>query len=467
MNSARTVHIRNFGCQMNKLDTALVSAALRQAGFSFTDSIKDADVVVINTCSVREHAEARVLSHLGHLKHLKKHRPGMVVAVIGCMAQRLGNALLEHDAVNVVCGPGQVPQLVGLVEDALSQNAKRLAVAEAIRDRADTSSDALEQFESLYGHENDGDGGPPGQTFVRVMRGCDNFCTYCIVPYVRGPEQCRPPQRILSQVRRLADEGVRQVTLLGQTVNAYRYRDGGKTSSLADLLGMVAEVEGIEWVRFVTSYPSEEFFDDILHAMASSPKVCHYLHMPAQSGSDRILRAMNRHYTAEQYLGLLARARRIVPDIAIAGDFIVGFPGETDEDFQATVDLVRRARYRNCFIFRYSPRPGTTADKRHQDSVPDEVKQRRNVELLAVQETISGQLSGEFLGRTVTVLVEGLSKKAHVNPTDDRDRPQLVGRTAGDSIVVFNGAPSLAGRFVDVRITATSPLTLFGDLADG
>lgn len=467
MNDARTVHIKSFGCQMNKLDTALASSALREAGFVLTDSVKDADVVVINTCSVREHAEARVLSHLGHLKHLKKHRPGMVVAVIGCMAQRLGSALLEHDAVNVVCGPGQVPQLVGLVEDALSQNAKRLAVAEAIRDRADASSDVLEKFESSYGHESDADGGPPGQAFVRVMRGCDNFCTYCIVPYVRGPEQCRPPERILSQVRKLAAEGVRQVTLLGQTVNAYRYRDGGKTSSLADLLGMIADVEGIEWIRFVTSYPSEEFYDDILHAMASLPKVCHYLHMPAQSGSDRILRAMNRHYTAEQYLELLARARRIVPGIAIAGDFIVGFPGETEDDFRATVDLVRQARYRNCFVFKYSPRPGTTADKRHQDSVPDEVKQRRNVELLAVQEAISEQLSGEFLGRTVTVLVEGLSKKTRVNPLDSQNHPQLVGRTATDSIVVFNGSPSLAGRFADIRITATSPLTLFGDLVDG
>jgi len=467
MNDARTVHIRNFGCQMNKLDTALVSAALREAGFSLTDSVKDADAVVINTCSVREHAEARVLSHLGHLKHLKKHRPGMVVAVIGCMAQRLGEALLEHDVVNVVCGPGQVPQLVGLVEDALSQNPKRLAVAEAVRKPADTSSEALEQFESSYGHRNDEAGTAPGQAFVRVMRGCDNFCTYCIVPYVRGPEQCRRPQRILSQVRRLADEGVRQVTLLGQTVNAYGYQDGDKAYSLADLLGMVADVEGIEWIRFVTSYPSEEFYDDILHAMASSPKVCNYLHMPAQSGSDRVLRAMNRHYTAEQYLDLLARARRIVPEIAIAGDFIVGFPGETEEDFQATVDLVRRARYRNCFIFRYSPRPGTTADKRHRDSVPDEVKQRRNVELLAVQEAISEQVSGEFLGRTVTVLAEGLSKRAHVNPTDAQNHPQLMGRTATDSIVVFNGSPSLAGRFVDVRITATSPLTLFGALASG
>lgn len=463
--NTRTVYIKSFGCQMNKLDTALVSSALTEARFKFTDSVKDADVVVINTCSVREHAEARVLSHLGHLKHLKKHRPGMVVAVIGCMAQRLGSTLLEHDAVNVVCGPGQIPQIVSLIEDALSQNAKRLAVAPGIRDRSDGSSDVLEQFESAFGLDGEKVRSLPGQAFVRVMRGCDNFCTYCIVPYVRGPEVCRPPKSILQQVAKLAGEGVKQVTLLGQTVNAYRHRNGEKTYSLADLLGMVADIDGIEWIRFVTSYPSEEFYDDILHAMACSTKVCNYLHMPAQSGSDRVLRAMNRQYTAEQYLELLARARQIVPDIAIAGDFIVGFPGETDEDFQATVDLVRRAQYRNCFIFKYSPRPGTTADKRHQDTVSDEIKQRRNVELLAVQEEISDRLSQAFLGETVKVLVEGLSKKAHVNPTDAHSNPQLVGRTSTDYIVVFNGSPSLAGRFVEVRITETSPLTLFGELA--
>lgn len=451
---------------MNKLDTALVSSAMREAGFELTDSVKDADVVVINTCSVREHAESRVLSHLGHLKHLKKHRPGMVVAVIGCMAQRLGDALLEHDAVNVVCGPGQIPQIVDLVEEALSQNTKRLAVADGIRRRTDSSSASLEQFESSFSADGRQGRALPGQSFVRVMRGCDNFCTYCIVPYVRGPEVCRPPDAIVEQVRRLADKGVRQVTLLGQTVNAYRYPNGRKVVSLADLLGLIAEVEGIEWIRFVTSYPSEEFYDEILHAMASSPKVCHYLHMPAQSGSDRILRAMNRHYTADQYLELLARARRIVPGIAIAGDFIVGFPGETEEDFQATVDLVQQARYRNCFIFKYSPRPGTAADRRHQDTVSDEIKQRRNVELLAVQEQVSERLSRDFLGQTVRVLVEGLSKRAHVNPMNDPSRPQLVGRTATDYIVVFNGSPSLAGRFVDVCITETSPLTLFAALPD-
>jgi tRNA-2-methylthio-N6-dimethylallyladenosine synthase len=460
------VHIRSFGCQMNKLDTALVSASLREAGFGLTDSVKDADAVVINTCSVREHAEARVLSHLGHLKHLKKHRPGMVVAIIGCMAQRLGQSLLEHDAVNIVCGPTQIPQIAALITESLAQNAKQLAVTTEIRRDAKPASDALERFEAAYAIDGEAGQATPGQAFVRVMRGCDNFCTYCIVPYVRGPEVCRPPEAILDQVRKLADEGVRQVTFLGQTVNAYKHVSGGTTYSLADLLHQAAEVTGIEWIRFVTSYPSEEFYDGILQAMASSPKVCNYLHMPAQSGSDRVLRTMNRHYTAEQYLEFLARARSVVPGIAVAGDFIVGFPGETEEDFQATIELARRARYRNCFIFKYSPRPGTTADKRHADTVTDEIKQRRNMELLAVQEAISAELSDAFLGRTVNVLVEGLSKKARVNPIDEANHPQLVGRTSTDYIVVFNGPPSLAGQFAEVRIIRTSPLTLFGERLD-
>jgi tRNA-2-methylthio-N6-dimethylallyladenosine synthase len=451
---------------MNKLDTSLVSASLRQAGFGLTESVKDADAVVINTCSVREHAEARVMSHLGHLKHLKQHRPGLVVAVIGCMAQRLGETLLAHEAVNIVCGPVQIPQLAEMVTNALAENAKELAVTDKIRSAVEVQSDSLEDFEAAYSIEGGEDRPLPGQAFVRVMRGCNNFCTYCIVPYVRGAEVCRSPAAILDQVKELADSGVKQVTLLGQTVNAYKHQSGGKTRSLADLLLMSADVAGIEWVRFVTSYPSEEFFDDILTAMAASPKVCNYLHIPAQSGSDTILRAMNRHYSAEQYLEYLARARAAVPDIAVAGDFIVGFPGETDEDFQATVDLVRRARYRNCFIFKYSPRPGTTADKRHADTVSDEIKQRRNVELLAVQEQISGQLSEAFVGGPVKVLVEGLSKKAHVNATGDAARPQLVGRTATDYIVVFNGPPALAGQFAEVLITESSPLTLFGSLVE-
>jgi tRNA-2-methylthio-N6-dimethylallyladenosine synthase len=450
---------------MNKLDTALVTTALKEAGFRLTGSVKDADVVVLNTCSVREHAETRVLSHLGHLKHLKRQKPGLVVAVMGCMAQRLGDELLAHDAVSIVCGPTQIPRLADLIAEALDHHTKQLAVTAEVRREEKDLNDSLERFESVYSRGGDEDRSVAGQAFVRVMRGCNNFCTYCIVPHVRGPEVCRPPAAILEQVEKLADQGVRQVTFLGQTVNAYKYQAGEKTYSLADLLLAATQVDGIDWVRFVTSYPSEEFYDDILGVMASSAKVCRYLHMPAQSGSDRILRAMNRHYTAGQYLELLDRARNAVADIALAGDFIVGFPGETDEDFQATVDLVRKAQYRNCFVFKYSPRPGTTADRRLQDTVPDEVKQQRNVALLAVQEEISEALSRAFIEQTVQVLVEGPSKKAHVNPADEANNPQLVGRTSGDHIVVFNGPVSLAGRFANVRITGTSPLTLFGELS--
>jgi len=456
------VHIKSYGCQMNKLDTALVSSALREAGFSLTDSVKESDVVLINTCSVREHAEQRVFSHLGHLKHIKETRPNLIVAVIGCMAQRLGANLLDHEAVDIVCGPAQIPQITELVKKAINEKQKNLAVTEKIRQKTnDYQTDALEKFESAYGIE---DKRIPGQAFVRVMRGCNNFCSYCVVPYVRGPEVSRPPAKIIEQIKKLAEAGVKQVTLLGQRVNAYKYTAGEKIHCLADLLETASDINGIEWLRFVTNYPSEEFFDEILQVMADSPKVCNYLHIPAQSGSDKILHAMNRHYTAKQYLELLDKARAAVADIAIAGDFIVGFPGEIEEDFQATVDLVHKARYKNCFIFKYSPRPGTTADKGLKDDVPIEVKKRRNTELLAVQETISGQLSRDFLGKEVKILVEGPSKKPHLNSAVGEGRPQLVGRTARDYIVVFNGPASLAGEFVRVKIIKTSPLTLFGEL---
>jgi tRNA-2-methylthio-N6-dimethylallyladenosine synthase len=445
---------------MNKLDTALVSSALKQAGFSLTDSVKEADAVLINTCSVREHAEQRVLSHLGHLKHIKESRPNLVVGVIGCMAQRLGNELLEHEAVDIVCGPTQIPQITGLLSKTLQEKKKTLAVTEKIRRQVSHSeSKTLEEFESLYGIENRQ---IPSQAFVRVMRGCNKFCTYCVVPYVRGPEVSRPPAAIIEQIKKLADQGIKQVTLLGQTVNSYKYTAGEKTYCLADLLRMASDIEAIKWLRFVTSYPSNEFFDQILQAMADLPKVCNYLHMPAQSGSDKILRAMNRRHTAGQYLELLDKARAAVPDIALSADFIVGFPGETEEDFAATVALVKKARYKNCFIFKYSPRPGTTADNRLEDNVPADIKRTRNIGLLAVQEKISDELSRRFLNKTVEILVEGLSKKAHLNPAEAGDKPQLVGRTAADYIVVFNTPVSLTGRFANVKITRTSPLTLFG-----
>ena len=451
---------------MNKLDTILVTSLLKEAGFVLTDSVTDADVVLINTCSVRGHAEDRVLSNLGHLKHIKKNKPQLIVAVIGCMAQRLGEELLKHPAVDIVCGPAQLPQIADLIMQTIREKKKTLAVTEKIRQKITAEqSQALEQFESVYDAEEQH---LPGQAFVRAMHGCNNFCSYCVVPYVRGPEVSRPPQIIIEQIKRLAGRGIKLITLLGQTVNSYKYVNGEKTYCLAELLEMASDIDGIEWIRFVTSYPSEEFFDRICRSMADLPKVCKYLHIPAQSGSDKILLAMNRHYTSAQYLNLLDRARDIVPGISIAGDFIVGFSGETEQDFAATVDLVKKARYKNCFIFKYSPRPGTTADKRLEDNIPADVKKQRNIELLAVQEKISAELSTEFLGKTVKVLVEGLSKKPHLDATKTTAEggcaTQLIGRTATDYIVVFNGSAELTGRFAEVKITKTSSLTLFGEL---
>ena len=447
---------------MNKLDTALITAALKKADFTLTEHLKEADVVLINTCSVREHAEQRVFSHLGHLKYIKENKPNLVVGVIGCMAQRLGAKLLEHKAVDIVCGPAQIPQIPELVTKLLKQKKKAVSVTEKIRQKSSKQEQqTLEDFESVNDSE---DKQLPNQAFVRVMRGCNNFCSYCVVPYVRGPEVSRPPKVIIEQIKRLADQGLKLITLLGQRVNSYKYITGGRTYSLADILAMAGEITGIEWIRFVTSYPTEEFFDDILSAMRDLPKACNYLHMPAQSGSDKILAAMNRKYTAEHYLAMLDKAKDTVPGIALAGDFIVGFPGETDEDFQRTINLVQKAGYKNCFIFKYSPRPGTTADKRLEDTVPQEIKKRRNIELLAVQEKISDQLSRQFIKKEVTVMVEGLSKKAHRNTENANEQPQLVGRTAENWIVVFNGPQSLTGEFAKVKITKTSPLTLFGEL---
>lgn len=459
----KKVHIKCFGCQMNKLDSSLVASALKDAGFETTDKATEADVVLINTCSVREHAENRVFSHLGHLKHLKKTKADIVVAVMGCMAQRLGAELLEHDAVDIVVGPHQIPQIPEMIADVMESKlaGKHIAVTEKIRTAGpESETHRLDDFELTY----DSDANHiKSQAFVRVMRGCNNFCTYCVVPYVRGPEISRPLDAIIEQVRKLADSGIKQITLLGQTVNNYEYKAGDRTYRLNDLLEMASKIEAVKWIRFITSHPGK-FDDSILRSMAALPKICPYLHIPAQSGSDRILKAMNRHYTAEQYLNFLERAHNIVPDIAIAGDFIVGFPGETEEDFHATVELVKKAEYKNIFVFKYSPRPGTHAVKKLEDNIPLEVKQNRNMELLEVQNQIATNFNTRFTNQTVEVLVEGLSKKPHLNRAENEDNPQLIGRTATDYIVVFNGPETLTGQFANIKINKTSALTLFGEL---
>jgi tRNA-2-methylthio-N6-dimethylallyladenosine synthase len=432
------------------------------------------------------------MSHLGHLKHIKESRPDLVVGVIGCMAQRLGDELFKQPAVDIVCGPAQIAEIRRLISEVLQEKHKAVAVEVDIRKSYENPS--LERFEIEYGVENTE---IPAQAYVRAMHGCDKFCSYCVVPYVRGPETSRPPEAIIEQTKRLAQNGIKQITLLGQRINAYEYKAGPpvgetslkageKTYCLADLFEMISEINGIEWIRFVTSYPSGKYFSEIMRAIASLPKVCRYLHIPAQSGSDKILKAMNRGYTSAEYLELLDIARQIVPDISIAGDFIVGFPNETEDDFALSVDLLKKAQYKNSFIFKYSPRPGTIADKRLEDNVPAEVKNRRNNELLKVQEEISAKLAADFMGKTVKVLIEGPSKKSrltaeHAKTAEKkniltsansavsavRSEFQLIGRTRGDWIVVFEGPKSLAGQFTDVKITKTSPLTLFGEVVSG
>ncbi|AQQ10381.1 (Dimethylallyl)adenosine tRNA methylthiotransferase MiaB [Sedimentisphaera cyanobacteriorum] len=459
------LYIVSFGCQMNKLDTSLVEAEFTKEGFELTNNQNEADVILMNTCSVREHAEQRVLSRLGYAKHLKRSGRKVVVGVIGCMAQRLGSSLLERDEVDIVCGPGQIPELKAMVLKKLEdRKGGILNVSAHIRKSpSPQNSNMLDEFElenspNLTEHKN--------KAFVRVMRGCNNFCSYCIVPFVRGPEISRSPEKILQQIRRLADSGVRQITLLGQTVNSYRHKENGTEYRLHNLLEKTAEIDGIEWISFVTNYPYMDYTAPLFKAVADIDKVCPYLHLPAQSGSERILKAMNRKYSAEDYIRLIDEAREYVPDIAVAGDFIVGFPGETDEDFRDTEKLVERIRYKNIFAFKYSPRPGTSTEKRLEDNVPDKVKRERNIKLLALQESISSEDNKKFEGEVFRVFVEGKSSKGHLNSAENQIHPQLIGRTAGDYIVVFNGPEELAGKFADVSIEKTSALTLFGTLLE-
>ncbi len=302
----------------------------------------------------------------------------------------------------------------------------------------------------------------PSQAFVRVARGCDKFCSYCIVPFVRGGEISRDPQHIRDEVRRLLDAGRTEITLLGQTVNSYRWRGDAGMVRFSDLLATLSPLAGLRRLRFVTSHPID-FGDDILQAMRDLANVCPYLHVPAQSGSDAVLARMNRKYTRAQYDDLLARARAIVPDMVIAGDFIVGFPGETEADHAASADLIRKARYKNCFVFKYSPRPGTAAAKNLRDDIPTEVKRFRNNDLLAVQAQVGLEHHQGYIGQTCEVLVEGPSPRAGKRSAAP-GCVQMLGRTRGDHIVVFDGPPSLAKQYVDVRIVGATALTLFGQV---
>jgi tRNA-2-methylthio-N6-dimethylallyladenosine synthase len=456
------VYLETMGCQMNKLDSELVLHRLRAGGHEIVEEAAAADAVLYNTCSVRRHAEEKVFSRLGEQCKRKRRGGGRpIVGVLGCMAQRLAGELLDtFPGIDIICGPSEIDRLADLLENAAA--ARQLAVApprpQRPRELDDKARQRLEEFD-LSRPAASASG---AQAFVRVQRGCDNFCTYCIVPYVRGSEQSRDPAAVRQEVERLAEGGVKEITLLGQAVNHYAWADGGRSANLADLLALLDPIAGIERIRFVTNYPGN-FNRAILSAMADLPKVCPYLHVPAQSGSDRILRAMNRRYTVAEYLDLLAAARAVVPHLVVAGDFIVGFPGEMEEDFQASCDLVRRAAYKNSFIFRYSPRDGTIAAAKLPDDVPAAEKARRNAQLLAVQNEVSLAHHQSLVGTLQQVLVEGPSIRASKQPrTAAPGTVQMTGRTRGDHIVVFDAPPSWVGTFVNVQITGATALALMG-----
>ena len=457
------IYLETMGCQMNRLDSELLVSHLRAAGHEIVDDPALADAVLYNTCSVRQHAEQKVLSRLGADGQRKRTGRKLIVGVLGCMAQRTGEQLRkDYPHVDIVCGPGQLARLPELLA-AASEGHPTVAVNVDRKQQPKPTGD--EVIDDLDLARDPSVNSSPSQAFVRVMRGCDKFCTYCIVPYVRGPEISRDPARIVEETRRLVDVGRSEITLLGQTVNSYRWRAGELTVRFSDLLGELSAISGLRRLRFITSHPVD-FGDDILHAMADLPNVCPYLHCPAQSGSDAVLTRMGRRYTRADYDGLIDRARAIVPDVSIAGDFIVGFPGETEADHQASADLIRRSGYKNSFIFKYSPRPGTAAARKFEDDVDAATKKRRNNELLAVQNELCLARHKGLIGSTMEVLVEGPSPRADRQPTPAAPgETQLLGRTVGDHIVVFNGPDRLAGEYVDVTITGATALTLFGQPA--
>jgi tRNA-2-methylthio-N6-dimethylallyladenosine synthase len=456
----KKLYIETVGCQMNVLDSELVVASLRKRGFELTDNTRDADTILFNTCSVRQHAEDKIYSALGRLKNAKQKHPHKIIGVLGCMAQKDQRLIFERAPyVDLVVGPGQLHQVPDLIADIEAGGGQKMEVSLG---RKDGTRQQIERSHESFDPLRDAAMRPtPYQAYVRIMIGCDKFCTYCIVPSVRGPEQSRPPQDIIAESRQLADEGCKEITLLGQTVNSYRYREDGNVTRLSNLLESLHEIDGIERIKFVTNYP-KDMTDDLLQAVHDLPKCAKYLHVPVQSGSNRMLERMERGYTVEDYREMMDRIRKIVPEAAVTSDFIVGFCGETEEDFQLTCKLVHEQRFKNSFIFKYSERPGTKGAELFADDVPEDVKKRRNNELLAMQNVISEVDNHNFLGREVSVLVEGPSKASEKSDDTESQQLQLTGRTMCDRIVVFDGNRRQIGQNLPITIYDANAHTLFG-----
>ncbi len=439
---SRKLYIETYGCQMNVADSEVVVSILNNEGISVTDSPDDADIILVNTCSIRDNAEQRVWGRLDVFKNYKRNRPHVLVGVIGCMAERLKEQLLENDTmVDIVAGPDAYRSLPSLIQDA---------------EEGHRAVNVLLSKEETYADISPVRSGRNGvSAFVSIMRGCNNMCSYCVVPYVRGAERSRDPVTIINEIQELYNRGYREVTLLGQNVDSYNWGKNKENLRFSGLLEMAADISPLMRVRFSTSHP-KDMSDRVLEVMASHTNICKHIHLPAQSGSRRILSVMNRKYDREWYMNRIRSIRTIMPDCAVSTDMITGFPTETEEDHQDSLSLMEWAGYDFAYMFKYSERPGTKAARRYPDDVPDSIKTRRLNEIIDLQGRISFESKKRDIGKICEVLAEGTSRKS-----DEK----LMGRTSQNKVVVFPANGTEPGNYVRLKITDCTSATLIGELA--
>lgn len=438
--TSKKLFLETYGCQMNVADSEVVAAIMQHDGFEITKTREEADVILVNTCSVRENAEQRVRGRVQGFSELKKKNPKLLVGVIGCMAERLGEKLFEEEKnVNIVVGPDaymDLPMLVKKAEQGEKAINIELSLTETYKDICPSRIDET----TISG-------------FVSIMRGCNNFCTYCIVPYTRGRERSRNPESILKEVKDLAEKGYKEVTLLGQNVNSYLFKNSVSEVTFPNLLEMVAEAEPNIRIRFATSHP-KDMSDDTLHIIAKYSNICKHIHLPVQSGSDSVLKDMRRKYTREWYMNRIEAIRNIVPDCGISTDIFCGFHNESEEDFQQTLDLMKWVNYDLAFMFKYSERPGTYAYKNLEDNIPEEIKSERLTKMIELQNQLSLKSNQKDIGKVFEVLVEGVSKKSE---------DELFGRSSQNKVIVFPKKDFKIGDFVQVKVTDCTQATMRGE----
>ncbi len=438
--SDKKLYIETYGCQMNVADTEVVASIMEMDGYTLTNNDRDADAIFVNTCSIRENAELKVIQRLEYFQSLKrKRKDNLIIGVLGCMAERANSELIDKHHADLVVGPDaylDLPNLVGAAEQG--EKAMNIELS-----KTETYKDVIPL--KMEGSNITG--------YISIMRGCDKFCTYCIVPYTRGRERSREPESILNELRVMREKGFREVILLGQNVNSYRYKDSDRTIGFHELLALVAEAAPKMRIRFTTSHPWD-MNDATLETIAQYPNLCNYIHLPVQSGSSRMMKMMNRRYNREWYMERIAAIKRIIPDCGLSTDIMCGFHSENDEDHQETLSLMREVGFDSAFMFKYSERPGTYAAKKLEDNVPEEVKNRRLQEIINLQLELSRQSNERDMGKVFEVLVEGFSK---------RSREQLFGRNEQNKVVIFDKQQHRIGDFVKVRVTGFTSATLLGE----